>query len=259
MTPVIALTTDFGTVDPWVGILKGVLTGRAPAARVIDVTHGIPPRDIGAGALVLRHALPWFPAGTIHLVVVDPGVGGVRRPLCVETKRGFLVGPDNGVLSPAAEAAGIVRVIHLTEERFFLAPRSATFHGRDVFAPVAAALATGTPPGDLGPAVADMHRLELPAPTHDADTVRGRVVYVDHFGNLVTNVPQSLLASFPRGVSSISIRGTRLAGLASSYSAAPPGRPVAVVNSWDLLEIAVRDGSAAAVLGAAVGDEVVVS
>jgi S-adenosylmethionine hydrolase len=258
VSALVALTTDFGAVDPWVGIMKGVLAMRAPDARVVDVTHGIPPRDVRAGALVLRHAAPWFPPGTIHVAVVDPGVGSARRPICVVTRLGCLVGPDNGLLAPAADAAGMVRAVHLTEERFFLAPRSATFHGRDVFAPVAAALATGTPPEALGPEIADLARLELPEPRREGATIRGAVVYADHFGNLVTNVPAALLGSFPRGAASITIRGVRLAGVAPSYAAVAPGRPVAVVNSWDLLEIAVRDGSAAASLGAAVGDEVVV-
>jgi S-adenosylmethionine hydrolase len=259
MTALIALTTDFGLLDPWVGIMKGVLATRAPDARVVDLTHGIPPQNVLAGALVLRSALPYFPPGTIHLAVIDPGVGSARRPICVETPREILVGPDNGLLSLAAAAAPSVRVYHLKEGRFFPSPQSATFHGRDVFAPVAAALATGTRPSELGPEIGDMHRLRVPEPRREAGGIRGQVIYVDHFGNLITNVPQSLLANFPAGASSISIRGIRVAGISPSYAAVTPGQPVAVVNSWNHLEIAVRDGSAAGVLGAGVGEEVVVS
>jgi S-adenosylmethionine hydrolase len=259
VTALIALTTDFGLVDPWVGIMKGVLATRAPEARVVDVTHGVPPQDVLAGALVLRSALPFFPPGTIHLAVVDPGVGSERRPICVETPRELLVGPDNGLLSLAAAAATPVRVYHLKEGRFFPSPRSATFHGRDVFAPVAAALATGTRPHELGPEIADAHHLEVPEARREAGTIRGQVIYIDHFGNLITNVPQSLLANFPAEPASISIRGVRVAGISPSYAAVPPGQPVAVVNSWNHLEIAVRDGSAATVLGARVGDEVVIA
>ena len=259
MTALVALTTDFGLVDPWVGIMKGVIATRAPEARVVDVTHGIPPQNVLAGALVLRHAVPYFPPGTIHLAVVDPGVGSERRPICVETPREVLVGPDNGLLSLATAAAAHARVYHLKEGRFFPSPRSATFHGRDVFAPVAAALATGTRPSELGPEITDAHRLEVPEPRREAGTICGQVIYVDHFGNLITNIPRTLLANFPGEPSSISIRGTQVPGLSPSYAAVRSGLPVAVVNSWDHLEIAVRDGSAAASLGAGVGDEVIVA
>jgi S-adenosylmethionine hydrolase len=258
VTALIALTTDFGTVDPWVGVMKGVLATRAPEARVVDLTHGIPPQNVLAGALVLRYALPYFPPGTIHVAVIDPGVGSERRPICVETPREILVGPDNGLLSLAATAPP-ARAYHLKEGRFFPSPRSATFHGRDVFAPVAAALAMGTRPSELGPEIRDMRVLRVPEPRREAGAIRGEVIYVDHFGNLITNVPQSLLANFPAEPTSISIRGTRVAGIAPSYAAVSPGQPVAVVNSWNHLEIAVRDGSAAATLGARVGDEVVVA
>jgi len=254
--PLITLTTDFGTTDPWVGIMKGVIAGRAPGVAVIDVTHGIPPQDVLAGALVLRHAVPYFPADTIHVAVVDPGVGTSRRALCVATDRALLVGPDNGLLSLAA---GVVRrIVELTEERFFLSPRSATFHGRDVFAPVAAALATGTDPGALGPTVSDMERLSIPAPAPVPEGLRGQIIYVDRFGNLTTNIAEEALAAFPRSNLSISIAGARLCGIAVSYGAVARGQAVAVVNSWGLLEIAVRDGSASAVLGARAGDPVTV-
>jgi S-adenosylmethionine hydrolase len=248
----VSLTTDFGTVDPFVGIMKAVILGRAPDARLVDVSHEVPFANILAGALVLRHAVPYFPAGSVHLAVVDPGVGGARRPLCVETKSGFLVGPDNGVLSLAANDAGILRIIHLTEERFFLSPASGTFHGRDVFAPVAAALAGGTKTDALGPQVEDMVRLEVPSVVTDGSALRGQVVYVDRFGNLVTNI------SAPSRVVRVSLGNARIEGLARSYSDAPVGEPVAVVNSWGVIEIAVREGSAQAKLGARVGDPVVI-
>jgi S-adenosylmethionine hydrolase len=252
----VTLTTDFGLADPFVGIMKGVIATRAPDARVVDVTHGIPPQDVVAGALVLAQAVPYFPAGTIHVAVVDPGVGSERRPLCVETARGLLVGPDNGVLSLAALPAGVRRIIHLTEERFFLTPRSATFHGRDVFAPVAAALATGTAPAALGATVADMERLDVPIPVREGRTIRGQVIYVDGFGNLTSNVRAD---SLPAGSQlAISIRDVRLRGVAASYATVPPGEPVAVVNSWGAIEIAVRDGSARDRLGARVGDPIVI-
>jgi S-adenosylmethionine hydrolase len=255
---VITLTTDFGTSDPFVGIMKGVIAGRAPLARVIDVTHGIPPQQVLAGALVLRAAVPYFPAGTIHVAVVDPGVGGRRRSLCVETAGAVLVGPDNGLLSLAAPADTVRRIVHLTDERFFLSPRSGTFHGRDVFAPVAAALATGMAPAGLGAEVGTMERLSIPPVEADTATVRGRVLYVDHFGNLVTNVTPDELDRFRGRALSISIRGVPVHGLALAYSSVPPGEPVAVVNSWGLVEIAVRERSARVVLGAGEGDAVLI-
>lgn len=246
----ITLTTDFGLADPWVGIMKGVIATRAPGAQVVDVSHGVPPQDVLAGALVLRHAVPWFPRGTIHVAVVDPGVGTARRALCVETDAALLVGPDNGLLSLAAPPAAVRRIVELTDDRVLLTPRSQTFHGRDVFAPVAAALATGTDPGALGPARDDLVRLTLPEPVRDGATVQAQVIYADHFGNLVTNVAGGAFA--PDRVS-ISIAGARIRGIATSYAAAARGTLVAVVNSWNLLEIALCDGSAREHLGVAIG------
>ncbi len=255
---IVTLTTDFGVSDPFVAVMKGVLLGRAPAATIVDVTHGVPPQDVLAGALVVRHTVPYFPAGTIHVAVVDPGVGTARRPVCVETARAILVGPDNGLLSLASPPAEIRRVVHLTAEEFFLAPRSHTFHGRDVFAPVAAALASGTSPAALGVEVTDMERLDVPAPTADAGRIRGRVIYVDHFGNLVTNVDGDLLVRLTGEGPVIVVGQTRIPGVASAYAAVQSGKPVAVVNSWGLLEVAVRDGCACRALGVGVGDPVIV-
>jgi len=252
---VITLTTDFGLTDPFVGIMKGVLASRAPGVPVIDVSHGVPAQDVLAGALVLRHAVPYFPPDSVHVAVVDPGVGTERRPLCVETAGGALVGPDNGVLSLAASVIEIRRIVHLTEERFFLSPRSRTFHGRDVFAPVAAALATGTPPSTLGETVAEMKHVSVPAVRRDGERISGAVIYVDRFGNLVTNVEGNLLAA---GAPAVHVAGHRIADVSPSYGAAERGALVAVVNSWGLLEIALRDGSAAAQLAVGTGTPVVV-
>ena len=246
----ITLTTDFGLVDPWVGIMKGVIATRAPGAQVVDISHGVPPQDVLAGALVLRHAAPWFPRGTIHVAVVDPGVGSARRALCVETDAALLIGPDNGLLSLAAPPAAVRRIVELADDRFLLTPRSGTFHGRDVFAPVAAALATGIDPGALGPTCDDLVRLTVPEPVRHGATVQAQVIYADHFGNLVTNVAGDTFA--PDRVS-ISIAGARIREVARSYASAARGTLVAVVNSWNLLEIAVRDGSAREHLGVAIG------
>ena len=251
--PLITLTTDFGTTDPFVGIMKGVIAGRAPDATVIDVTHGIPPQDVRAGALVLRHAVPYFPQGSIHVAVVDPGVGTERRALCVETATGWLVGPDNGVLSLAASPDAVRHIVHLTEERFLLPRRSDTFHGRDVFAPVAAALAAGTVATALGVEVRDMTRIDLPAPRLDETTVRGEVIYVDRFGNLVTNVGRDAVDRIRKCRATIRVAGAAVGSIVTAYGAIAPGAAGGVVNSWDLLEIAVRDGSARDRLGVEVG------
>ena len=253
---VVTLTTDFGLTDPFVGIMKGVLATRAPGVPVIDVSHGVPAQDVLAGALVLRHAVPYFPRGSVHVAVVDPGVGTERRALCVETAGGPLLGPDNGVLALAASVLEIRRIVHLTEERFFLSPRGGTFHGRDVFAPVAAALATGTSPSALGETVADMTRVSVPAVRRDGERVTGAVVYVDRFGNLVTNIDMDTVAPFV-GELAVRIGSHRISGVSRSYGAVERGALVAVVNSWGLVEIAARDGSAAAQLGG-IGTPVVV-
>jgi S-adenosylmethionine hydrolase len=252
--PLITLTTDFGLSDPFVGIMKGVIATRAPGIPVVDVSHGVPPQDVLAGALVLRHAVEWFPRGSVHVAVVDPGVGSARRPLAVEIDVGVLVGPDNGVLA-LAFADRLRRAVVLTEERFFLPARSHTFHGRDVFAPVAAALVMGTDLDALGPRVDDPVRIALPAVRRDGDRLHGEVIYVDHFGNLVTNVTD---AALPGRTGPVSIAGVTLPRVEVAYAAVEPGEPVAVVNSWGLLEIAVRDGSARDTLDADVGTPVAV-
>jgi len=233
--------------------MKGVIATRAPGVPVVDVSHGVPREDVMAGALVLRAAVPWFPSRTVHVAVVDPGVGSDRRAICIEIPEGYLVGPDNGVLSLAAPPERAVRVVELQNERYMLSPRSATFHGRDVFAPVAAALATGTSPAALGPICADPIRVELPKPLRRNDRVEGVVAYVDVFGNLATSLDE---AALPTTVRRVEIGGRSIPGLSRTYADVAPGRLVALINSWGLLEIAVRDGDARDVLGVGVGTTV---
>lgn len=230
-----------------------------PRARVVDVTHGVPPQDVRAGALILRQVVPYFPPGTIHVAVVDPGVGGKRRPVAVETDRAWLVGPDNGLLSLAAPPQSVRKVIHLTARRFFRHPVSRTFHGRDIFAPVAAHLAAGVDPTALGRSVRGLARAPVGRPTRRGRQLQGEVVYVDRFGNLVTNIGEDDLRGFPRTGLSVSIGGACLRGLAGTYASARRGRLLALIDSWGLLEIAVREGSAAQVLGAGVGTPVTVA
>ena len=245
MRPVITLLTDFGTADGYVGEIKGVLLARVPGAAVIDVTHDIPPQDVEAGRLTLARVWRRFPSGTVHLAVVDPGVGGERRALAVESDERALVGPDNGVLSPALLVAG-ARAVALP----IPLSASATFHGRDVVAPAAAALALGRPLESLGTPVHDAVIRRTPEPHRLSDGgIQGEVISVDRFGNLVTN-----LVGLRSGV--VDVHGVALP-LRRTYADVPRGNLVAVIGSSGLIEIALRDGSAADKLRLARGDAVV--
>jgi S-adenosyl-L-methionine hydrolase (adenosine-forming) len=257
--PIIALLTDFGTQDGFVGILKGVILGINPSVSIVDLSHEVQPQDILAGALILRSALPFFPPGTIHVAVVDPGVGSTRRAIIVETATALLVGPDNGLLSVAAPPESVQRVIHLTNSRYFLPRVSQTFHGRDIFAPVAAHLSRGVPAEDFGPPVAHMERLALPVVEHASHKVTGSVIALDRFGNIVTNITAADLLPFPMEHLSVSIGTVHIHGLASTYASVSVGAVTALFNSWGMLEIAVRNGSAAQQLGVQRGNAVVVA
>lgn len=252
MGPVITLLSDFGSRDAYVGIMKGVILGISPAVRLVDLTHEVSPQAIRLGALVLRNAVEYFPAGTIHLAVVDPGVGSTRQAVLVVTPRALLVGPDNGLLAPAARALGAGSIHRLEREDLFRQPVSRTFHGRDVFAPVAAHLAAGTSPESVGPPVPSLQPLDLPEPRAEAAAVHGEVIYVDHFGNLVTNISAAAIASFRGSDVSVRIDGMRVSPLAPTYAAVSSGAAVGVIGSWGVLEVAVRDGNAAARFGAGV-------
>jgi len=257
--PVVTLTTDFGTRDTFVGVMKGVILRAAPDARLVDLTHEVPPQNVVAGAHALASATRWFPPGTIHVAVVDPGVGTQRRALLVETADGWLVGPDNGLLSLAAPVTAIRRIYDVSRSRVRLRPVSRTFHGRDVFAPVAAALASGADPRTLGKPTRTISRLRAPAPRRRGARLVGEVLWTDGFGNLATNVGRVHLAGAAFRARRLSITiGTQVLPLRSSYASVPPGRALALVNSSDLLEIAVNRGSAAERFAAGPGTRVVV-
>jgi len=254
----ITLLTDFGTHDAYVGIMKGVILGITPDVHLVDLTHAVPPQQVTVAALVLRHAVGFFPPGTIHVAVVDPGVGGTRRPILIDTDMGVLVGPDNGVLAPAA-AVMRQRAIRLIEhEAFFRHPVSQTFHGRDIFAPVAAHLARGVDPQVVGRRLDSIVELAVSPVRCSASGVEGEVVQVDRFGNLVTSITADALARFPGRAVSVSISGKRVAGPLSAYAAVPEGAALAIVGSWGMLEIAVRNGSAAKLFAAGPGTPVTV-
>ncbi len=255
---IITLLTDFGMADAFAGIMKGVILGINPDARLVDLTHAIPPQAITPAALVLRNAVGWFPPGTIHVAVVDPGVGSERRPIVIETDSAWLVGPDNGVLAPAAAVLQRRTVRRIQNEQLFRHPLSQTFHGRDIFAPVAAHLSRGVAADTIGPVLESIVELELPVPRSTASGITGAVLYVDHFGNLVTNIDAPALARFPGQTVSVSINNARVAGPVASYAAVPEGAPLAIVGSWGMVEIVVRNGSAARTFAAGPGTPVTV-
>lgn len=252
-SPIITLLTDFGTADAYAGIMKGVILGICPAARIVDLSHEVPPQDITAGALLLRSAYRYFPQGTIHVAVVDPGVGGARAAVLVRTAAATFIGPDNGLLQPAADEAGIEAVFALTRAEFHLPEVSRTFHGRDLFAPVAAHLAGGTPPDAFGPTLGTLQSLPLAPPRRSPAGCIGEVIHVDRFGNLITNIREEDLAAFPASTLSVSIDGCAPIPIAATYADGEARGLLALIGSWGHLEVAVRDGSAATRLGAAVG------
>lgn len=256
----ITLLTDFGLADGYVGVMQGVISGIAPTVRIVDLCHQIAAQDIRAGALVLRSAVPYFPKASIHVAVVDPGVGSARAPIVVETADALFVGPDNGLLAPAVAALGGARGIWRIENPAYI--RSAvshTFHGRDIFAPAAAHLAIGVPPRQVGAALAQMTPLALAEIARGDGWLRGEVIYVDHFGNLVTNISAADLSAFASAERSVSMNGVPDVPLVSAYAQGASGGALAIVNSWGLLEIAVRDGHAARQLGATRGTTVTVT
>lgn len=256
MPALITLTTDFGLRDPFVGIMKGVILSICPTARLIDLTHEVSPQDVLGGCLALEAALPFFPAGTIHLAVVDPGVGGARRALALRAGGAYLVGPDNGLLSPALDRSGWAAVA-LEAPEYRLPVVSRTFHGRDVFAPAAAYLAAGVPLERLGPAVTDPRRLALPGCRLEGDALVGEVLTADRFGNLITSIPAARLPELPgRGAPSLEMAGRLLGGLVESYVEVGENEPAVIVGSTGRLEIFVRSGSAETQLRAGRGTPV---
>lgn len=250
----ITLLTDFGTADGYVAAVKGVIASRASGVHIIDATHDIPPGDIFAGAHALRRYWNRYPAGTLHFAVVDPGVGSARRAIAARADGYLFVAPDNGLLSLVLEDAREKSVVAITNTNLVPRPESQTFHARDVFAPAAAQLLCGTDLQSFGPVVSDWVRLRIPSPAVNDSTITGVVVSSDHFGNLQTNIPARLVAP-----GALVVLGNREVGMvARTYSDVPPQQPVALINSDDVLEIAVRDGSAARVLHAHAGTPVTV-
>ena len=248
----ITLTTDFNMSDSYVAVMKGVILSITPDARIIDITHQIAPQDVREAAYVLSSAVAYFPPDTIHVVVVDPGVGSERRPIAIQTGQARFVGPDNGVFTPVLAAADREVVVHLDNPRFWRPAVSHTFHGRDIFAPVAAHLAAGQSLTALGSPIDDPVLLDIAQPVRlAAGGLRGQIVHVDRFGNLISNIPGGWLAG---GDWTIRIASLELSAIQPTYAAVDSGQIVALVTSGDTLEVAVRDGSAAQRLQVAAGE-----
>ncbi len=250
---VITLTTDFGN-SPYRGIMEGVILGLNPKATIVDLTHGISPQNILEAAFVIHIAHPYFPPDTIHVIVVDPEVGTQRRSVVLRTSKTFFVCPDNGILSyilnGKSRLTSGMQAVSLTNARFWLMDTRSTFAGRDVFAPVAAHLSLGVPLMKLGEEIKSLFSFPLTRPEHGEDYIVGHVIYVDHFGNLITDIKRS---DPPSKELEVVVGDLRIRGISSSYSA---GDIVALWDSSDNLEIAARGGNAGRLLNKGEGDNI---
>ena len=272
MRPVITLTTDFGLDDPFVGIMKGVILNIVPDAQIIDITHNIEPQNITQAALILNATYPWFPRKTVHVVVVDPGVGSVlkakgktkktagpiiRRAMVVQSKFRTFIGPDNGVLTLGIQPDS--RVYEITNKKYFLKNVSNTFHGRDVFAPCAGWIASGIAHAKMGPRVLKPVRLDFPQPLLKETSLHGEIIHIDHFGNLTTNISAELIhETFPPSATiNVQIGKHRIEGLVTGYYQMKDNQPGAIINSWNQLEIFYREDNARKKLKARVGQSVI--
>ena len=257
----ITLTTDFGLKDPYAAEMKAVILGISPNAVIIDITHEVAKFNVRMGAYVLSSAAPYFPRGTIHVAVVDPGVGTQRRPILIQTKQGFFVGPDNGILVMATENQGIKRIYEITNPKFMLSKVSSTFHGRDVFAPAAAHLAGRVNPAEFGPEIHEITKPEFAKVTKRKNVLFGEVLHVDNFGNIITNVRETELARIRvKERVNVELPDHKLKlKFCRAYADAKPQQPLALIGSQGYLEIAMNQGDAAAEFNTKVGDKVTVS
>jgi len=244
MTKMLTLTTDFGLEDVYVGVMKGVIAGINPELKVIDLTHQIPPQNIAAGRFCLLNAVPYFPKNTVHVAVVDPGVGSERKGCAIALENGFLVGPDNGLFSGVLEQFPARKAVSLDNPKYWRTETvSSTFHGRDIFAPVGAHLANGVPFEEMGDAIAieKLTNFSFPSPSFTENTIIGYIQYIDYFGNLITNIPATTIRekdwfitidkqTIPRG---------------KTYSSCPPKQLISLIGSHGWVEIAMNQGSAA--------------
>jgi S-adenosylmethionine hydrolase len=257
---IITLTTDFGYKDPFIGIMKGVILNINPVVQIVDITHGISPQNVIEAALSIEMSFTAFPHKTIHVIVVDPGVGSSRRPILVVTDYHYFVGPDNGVFSQIFNLTERLTVIHITSEHYFMPQRSSTFHGRDIFAPVAAWLSRGINVSNFGDTITDYVTIPVPLPAMPAkNTIEGNVIYIDHFGNAITNIQSQkindLLKNNPNGKLKVLFKGIE-APPKDYYSQAVDNGLYSLINSFNYLELFVNKGSANSNFGITVGEKV---
>jgi len=269
---IVSLLTDFGTADTYVGMVKAVILSRAPRVRLVDLSHEVPPQDVARAAFLLATAVPYYPPGTVHLVVVDPGVGTSRRPVAVATERAFFVGPDNGLFTYATTQDPVRGMVELRNPDHRLTDVSYTFHARDIFAPAAAHLASGGRLSDLGPPVTNLVRLPPLYLQREGTIIRGQVLYADRFGNIITTIgplrwegDYLLLTNaaggdrlrFAAASAAVRIAERELRPIHHTYAEVAPGTLLAFVSSHRQLEVAVNGGNAARTLGLQPGDAVV--
>ena len=257
----VGLLSDFGLKDAYVAQMKAAILTISPSTNIVDISHGIEKYDVRQGMFVLASAAPYFPEGSIFLAVVDPGVGGARRPLLLETRRSKFVGPDNGLLSPAAEKEGVTAVYHLSKPEYFARRVSPTFHGRDVFANAVGHLANDVPPFKVGSRITDYVRSTISEAKLRDNEIHGRVLHIDHFGNVVTDIDSGLLKSvkidFGTRIRIGHSSGLTEMQLCKTYSDVNSGEMLATIGSQDFLELAVNKEDAARILGARVGDPII--
>jgi len=251
---IITLTTDFGSRDAFVGVVKGVILNINPNATIVDITHGIPQGDLDAASFALDQTVPFFPAETIHVVVVDPGVGTARRIILAHAGDNFFLAPDNSVLKYVFDKSPNLAVVSATNTDYFLPHSSQTFHGRDIFAPVAAHLSLGVPIEAFGSRITDYLKGDIALPNKSDKKISGEIVYIDHFGNCISNISKKDFD--PALLSEINIKHFQFEKLSQSYAEHQVAEPLAIISSHDHLEIAVRDGNAAKFLNIKKGEAI---
>jgi S-adenosyl-L-methionine hydrolase (adenosine-forming) len=255
----ITIMTDFGLTDGFVGAMKGVIYSINPKAIITDITHDINPYNMLGASFIFNSAYKYFPKGTVHLVVVDPGVGSERRALAIETEDYFFVTPDNGVLSSAIENEKVIKIIELSEPKYFRSEVSNTFHGRDIFAPISANLSLGVDIDFFGNRLNDIVRIFSPEPQIAEDKMIGEIIYIDRFGNLITNISMELIRKLANDKEIVIKVGNRtIYKISNSYADVPIGKLLAIFNSFEKLEIALNSASASKILSLQKGDPVII-
>ncbi len=256
MRNIVTLTTDFGLQDYYVSAMKAVMLGIAPEVRFVDISHEVPDQDIMAGSWVLQNSAPFFPSNSVHLVVIDPGVGTDRNPIALKVDDQYYVGPDNGIFSLLTEDKDF-EAVRLTNERYWQENPSNTFHGRDIFAPVAAHLSNGVKLSELGEPLNELKTYRWASPIADKDGLQGWIIHIDKFGNLITNLPQSLIDDVigDRTVK-IYVGNMILDELVSTFGSVPEGEPAAYIGSSGMLEIGINKGDAAEMMSVKKGAQI---